>query len=242
LALVVEGLLVEALQQELELLLEQLAVLLGIEQRRAERLHLAGVIAAADAHDDAAVGDDVGHGVVLGHADRVPHRQHVEGAAELEPLGLRGEPQRELDEVRKALVALALKMVLGRPQRVVAERVHLLGDVFGRPEDLREAIVGIATGVGGCARPPDVLELDLTDVQGVKSFDHRAVHPPSTTSVCPVTYEAASLARNTAHATISSMVPRRSAGVIALTAASSPPTPRMTGASSPRMRTGLARS
>src|SRR5207247_3440544 len=111
------------------------------------------------------------------------------------------------------------------PQRVVAQRVHLLGDVLGRPEHLGEALVRVAARVGRRARQADVLELDLTDVQGVKSLDHRAVHPPSTTSVCPVTYDAASPARNTAQAAISSIVPRRSAGVMAITAASSPPTP-----------------
>ena len=178
-----EGLLVEALQHEVHLLLEQLAVRRLVDDGRAERLDLARVIAAADTHDHAAVGDDVGHRVVLGEADRMPHGQHVERAAELEPLGLGGEPERELDEVREALVALALEVVLGRPQRVVAERVHLLGDVFRRPEHLGEAGVGVATGVGGRARQADVLELDLTNVQGVKSLDHRAVHPPSTTSV-----------------------------------------------------------
>ena len=124
LALVVEGVLVEALEQQLELLLEQLAIGLGVDERRAEGFHLAGVIAAADAHDDAPVGHDVGHGVVLGQADRMPHRQHVEGAAELEPLGLGGEPQPELDQVGQALVAFALEVVLGRPQHVVAEPVH----------------------------------------------------------------------------------------------------------------------
>src|SRR6266850_86760 len=242
LAVVAERLLVEALQHQVHLLLEQLAVGRLIDDGGAERFHLARVIAAAHAHDHAAVGDDVRHRVVLGEADRMPHGQHIERAAELEPLGLRGEPQGELDQVREALVAFALEVVLGRPQRVVAEGVHLLGDVLRRPEHLGEAVVAVAALVGGHARQADVLELDLTDVQGVKSLDHRAVHPPSTTSVWPVTYEAASLARNTALAAISSMVPRRSAGVIALTAASSPPMPRMTGASAPRIRTVLARS
>ena len=87
-----EGILVEALEQQLELLLEQLAVGFRIEERRAEGFHLARVIAAADPHDDAPVGDDVGHGVVFGEADRMPHRQDVEGAAEFQALGLGGEP------------------------------------------------------------------------------------------------------------------------------------------------------
>src|SRR5712691_10205889 len=92
LAFVAKGALVEALEQQLELLLEQLAIGLGVDERRAESFHLPRVIAAADAHDDAPIGHDVGHGVVLGQADRMPHREDVEGAAELEPLGLGGEP------------------------------------------------------------------------------------------------------------------------------------------------------
>jgi hypothetical protein len=43
-------------------------------------------------------------------------------------------------------------------------------------------------------------------------------------------------------AAISSTVPRRPIGVTALMAASSPPTPRMTGASVPRIDVELARS
>jgi hypothetical protein len=88
----VEGVLVEALEQKLELLLEQLAIGVSVEQRRAERFDLAGVIAAADTHDHTPVGHDVGHGIVFGQPDRMPHRQHIEGAAELEPLGLGREP------------------------------------------------------------------------------------------------------------------------------------------------------
>src|SRR2546430_3855729 len=49
-------------------------------------------------------GHDVRHRVVLGEADGVPHREDVEGAAELEAPRLRGEPERELDQVREALV------------------------------------------------------------------------------------------------------------------------------------------
>ena len=175
LALEVEGVLVEALEQELELLLEQFAIGLGVEQRRAERFHLAGVIAAADTHDNAPVGHDVGHRIVLGEPDRVPHRQDVEGAAELEPLGLGGEPQSELDQVRQDLVALALEMVLGRPQHVVAELVHELRDVARGRERLPQPLVGIAPVVGRRAGKPDIVELDLADIEDVEVLDHRAV-------------------------------------------------------------------
>src|SRR5262249_55184110 len=54
LALEVKRLLVEASQQQPQLLLEQFAIFFGIEQRSAEGLDLARMIAAADTHDDAA--------------------------------------------------------------------------------------------------------------------------------------------------------------------------------------------
>ena len=168
-----ERLLVEAGQQQPQLLLEQLAVLLRVEQRRAEGLHLAGVIAAAHPHDDAAVGDDVGHGVVLRQPDRMPHRQDVEGAAELQAPGLGGEPQAELDQVREDFVALALEMVLGRPQHVESEFVHEPGNVARGEKSLAQPLVGIAPFVGGRAVEPDVVELDLADVEDVEVPDHR---------------------------------------------------------------------
>src|SRR5262249_49651444 len=129
LALVAEGLFIEAFEKELKSFLEVFAVGLGIEERRAERLDLARMISAAHAHDDAPVGDDVGHGIVFREPDRVPHRQHIEGAAEFEPLRLRRKPEAELDEIRQALIAFALEMMLGGPKRVKAELVHGLRHV-----------------------------------------------------------------------------------------------------------------
>ena len=164
--------LVEAGQKQPQLLLEQLAIFFRVEQRRAEALDFAGVIAAADAHDDAAVGDDVGHGVVLRHPDRVPHRQHVEGAAELQALGLRGEPEPELDQVGEDLIALALEMMLGGPQHVETELVHELGDVARGEEGLAQPFVGIMPVVRRRAVQPDIVELDLTDIEDMKFLDH----------------------------------------------------------------------
>jgi hypothetical protein len=159
-ALEVEFVLVEAGQQKLELFLEQFAVLLGVEQRRAEGLHLAGVVATPHPHDHPAVGDDIRHGVILRQPDRVPHRQHVEGAAELQPLGLCREPESELDQIRKDLVAFALKVMLGRPEHIVAEVVHRLRDVLHGHEHLAQPFVGIAPVVGRRAVQADVVELD----------------------------------------------------------------------------------
>ena len=61
-----EGALVERLEDQLHLLLEQLAVGVLVEHGRSERLHLAGVVATADAEHDATVGQPVGGGIVLG--------------------------------------------------------------------------------------------------------------------------------------------------------------------------------
>ena len=118
------------------------------------------------------VGDDVGHRIVFGEADGVPHRQDVEAAAELQPLGLRRKPQPGLDQVRDDLVALALEMVLGHPQDVEAEFVHRLGDVLGGREHLAQPLVGIAPVVRRRAGKPDVVELDLADIEHVEFADH----------------------------------------------------------------------
>jgi len=169
--------LVEAFEQELEPLLEPGAVPFGIDQRPAEGLDLARVVAAPHAHDDAPVGDDIRHRVVLGEADRVPHRQHVEGAAELEPLRLGREPEPELHQIGQALIALALEMMLGGPERVEPAFLHDLRNVARRPEGLREPLARITPRVGRRSVKPDIVERDLPDIEHVESLDHGAFLP-----------------------------------------------------------------
>jgi hypothetical protein len=116
----------------------------------------------------------------------MPHGENVEGATELEALRLGGQPQRELDQVGKDLVSLALEVVLGRPQGFVAERIHGLRDVARCEESLAQLFVRVPTLVGRGATQTDVLEIDLTDIERGKLRDHLAVHPPSTIRVWPV--------------------------------------------------------
>jgi hypothetical protein len=104
----------------------------------------------------------------------MPHRQHVEAAAEFEPLGLAGEPGAELDQIGQAFIALALEMMLGGPQRVEAERVHLLGDVARRGEGLAQPLAGIAPVVRRGTVEPDLVELDLADIEHMEMLDHDA--------------------------------------------------------------------
>src|SRR5438105_1984362 len=65
-------------------------------------------------------------------------------------------------------------MMLRGPQHVEAEFVHGLRDVARREEGLAQLLVRIATLVGRRAGKPDVVELDLTDIEYVKFVDHRA--------------------------------------------------------------------
>ena len=127
-------------QQQLQSFLEDLAVGIGIEQWCGKSLDLAGVIAAPDAHDHAAIGDDIGHRVVFGEPDRVPHRQDVETATEFQALCLCREPQPELNQVGQAFVTLMLEMVLGGPQRVIALLVHDPRYIERRGENLGQAL------------------------------------------------------------------------------------------------------
>ena len=68
LALVAEAVVVERLEDDVDLLLEELAVAGLVAERRAEGLDLARVIAAPDTERDAPAGQDVRHRIVLGEA------------------------------------------------------------------------------------------------------------------------------------------------------------------------------
>jgi hypothetical protein len=142
LALVREGALVERCEDEIDLLLEQLAVGGLIEQGRPERLDLAGVVAAPDAEHDPAVGQPVDGGEVLGHPDRVPHRRDVEAAADPDVPGEMAEMESQHQHVRDALVPFALEVVLGQPEDVVAGPVHELRDGLALRKHRGQVVVG----------------------------------------------------------------------------------------------------
>ena len=123
-ALVGEGLVVECLHHDLELLFKQLAVGVAVDHRGAKGLHLAGVVAPADAEDDPAAGENVHHGEVLGEPDRVPHGKDVEAAAELDAVGVLRQVLAHDEQVGNALVPLPLEVVLGHPQDVEPQVVE----------------------------------------------------------------------------------------------------------------------
>src|SRR5207245_1023502 len=120
LTLMGERFLAERFQDDLDLLLEELAVGLGVQHRVAERLDLARVIAASDAEDEPALREDVGGGVVLGEPERMPGGDDVEGAADLDALRAMGEIDGQQRKVRDDFVAFVLAAVLWRTQRPVS--------------------------------------------------------------------------------------------------------------------------
>jgi hypothetical protein len=65
-----------------------------------------------------------------------------------------------------------LEVMLCRPQRVVAKIIHEPRDVACSREDLTETLVGITAFIGRRALKPDIVEVDLTDIQSMESFDH----------------------------------------------------------------------
>jgi len=94
-AVVGEGPLVEGLVHDLDLLFEELAVGILVDDGIAEGFDFSGVVASADAEADSPVGKDIGGGVIFGEAERVPHRVDVEAASEAEVFGEMGEVDEE---------------------------------------------------------------------------------------------------------------------------------------------------
>ena len=130
------------------------------------------MIAAADAEEDAAAGQDVGHGVVFGQPERMPHRHDVEAAADLEVLGHAAEVRRHHQQVGDALRPLRLEMVLGHPKGVVAQPVHLLGIGHRLVHDVGQLLVGIPPIVDRLAEVARIFQVDRADIRTVEFGDH----------------------------------------------------------------------
>lgn len=179
-ALVGEALLVERLEHDVDLLFEHLPVERLVRQDAAEGLDLPGVVAAPDPEDHPPVGEDVRGGEVLGEAQRVPHRADVETAADPQAPGHMREMHPQHEDVRDALVAFVLEVVLGEPQGVEAEPVHRLRKRLGLREHRDEVLVRIAAVVRRGRVLAHVAQIDVARVEGRKLGDHRGFSVYST--------------------------------------------------------------
>ena len=172
-----EAFVVEGLEDDLDLLLEQCSVGLLIAQRRTKRFHLARVVAATDAKNDAAAGENVGHGEILRQPQRVPHRSDIEAATDLDVPRLVGEVQRHEDSVGNALRAFGLEVMLGEPETVVAQAIHEPGHGLGLAQRRCEVRVGITPLVDGRPSIADIVEVGVTGKKAVKLGDHSVPLP-----------------------------------------------------------------
>ena len=133
------------------------------------------MVAPADAEDDPSAGEDVGDGEVLGETERMPHGRDVEAAPEAQALRHVGELHADHEDVGEALVALVLEMVLGEPERVVAEVVRGAGDRLGLLEHGGEMLVGVATLVGRSRVLSEVAEVHVPGIERREMADHLEV-------------------------------------------------------------------
>ena len=142
LALVGKGAVVEGLENYLYLLFKQFPVGVLVNNRGAKGLHLPAVVAAAHAENHPPVGQDVGGGIVLGQAQRVPHGGDVKPAADFERLGQVGQVNAKQQQVGDALVPLPLKVMLGHPEGFIVQPVHQDGDRLGFVKNGGQVIIG----------------------------------------------------------------------------------------------------
>jgi hypothetical protein len=88
----------------------------------------------------------VGHRVIFGQPQRVPHRHDVEAAADVQVLRDAAQMHGHHQQVRDQFRAFGLEMMLGHPERVVAALVHAFGvghDLVHRLCQLRFRIAAV---------------------------------------------------------------------------------------------------
>src|SRR5215510_10575890 len=163
---------VKGLEDDLNLLLEQLAVGIGILHRRAEGLDFPCVVAAPNPEDCASFGQNVGHSEVLGQTQWVPHWSNVEPAAYAQAFRHMRQMHGEHQDVGNAFIAFMLEMMLGEPKRVEAQRIHRLGDSLRLLEHGSQLLIGVAALVSGRRILAHVGEIDMTGINGNELGDH----------------------------------------------------------------------
>ena len=82
------------------------------------------------------------------------------------------EVDAKLEDVRDALVALRLEVVLCHPEIVVSEVVHQGADCLGLVEHGDELLVRVESVVGGCARETNVIQVNVSGKQASEFVNH----------------------------------------------------------------------
>src|ERR1700758_3938210 len=80
--------------------------------------------------------------------------------------------ERRHQDIRDALIAFVLKMVLGHPEGIVTDTIHQLGHRLGLVEDAGQVLVGKSTVVHRGAAIAGVLHVDMSGKQTVEFRNH----------------------------------------------------------------------
>src|SRR5262245_38884688 len=107
----------------------------------------------------------------------MPHRRNVEAAADSQAFREVGQVDGEEEDVGQALVAFTLEVVLGEPEGVIAEAVHLNGEGLGSLVGAGEMLVRVPAFVDRRSLKARVLEVNLAGVKRPESLDHAAPVP-----------------------------------------------------------------
>jgi hypothetical protein len=137
------------------------------------------VVAATDAKDDAAAGEDVSGSEVLRQPQRMPHRSDIEAATNLDVFRSVREVQCHKDGVGNAFSAFALEVMLGHPETVVAKAIHERGHGLGLAQRSCKVRVRVTPLVDGRPAITDVVEVGMTGIEAVKLGDHREFSVPN---------------------------------------------------------------
>ena len=124
------------------------------------------MIAAADAEHRAALGQDIRDGIILGEAQRMPHRRDVEAATDFQRFGQVREMHRQQQQVRDDLVTFELEVVLRHPERIPAGAVHQLRHRLGLGEHAGELFIAEAAFIGRRGVLAMIGQIDMAGIDG----------------------------------------------------------------------------
>ena len=172
LPLVGKGLVVERLEDDVHRFFKLFAVGVLVGDVGTEGLDLASVVAASDSENHPAVGQDIGSGVVLSQAQRVPHRGDIEAAAKLDVLGHVGQVDIQHDQIGYTLIAFRLEVVLRHPHGVEPVGVQRFRDGFSFAVDGHQVVIAEFPVVDRRSAVADIGHVNVTGIQTVKFCNH----------------------------------------------------------------------
>jgi hypothetical protein len=108
----------------------------------------------------------------------MPHGQNIERTAEPQSGRLLGSPEAEEQDVGNTFVPFPLEMVLGQPEDVIAERLHVLGQVVCDGKGASTALIDVPAVIGW-----DAVEADPFTFQDMARIQDGNIRERRVTSI-----------------------------------------------------------